>query len=78
MNNIPIGYSNDGEWLGQKDKRVFGVDYITEEEELVAEDTSPEAIAQNQKLAKELIAECWNCGKVNCTCDEDTMQIMDK
>ncbi len=21
--NIPVGYSNDGEWIGQKDPRVF-------------------------------------------------------
>ena len=46
----------------------------------MAEKFNPEAAAE---AAERIIDErredgkCWACGKINCTCDEETMQAMD-
>lgn len=51
---------------------------LTEEEELVAEDNSPEVIETNKLLAEEVESEtkdwCRWCKSTACTCYEDTLE----
>lgn len=41
----------------------------------------PEALAEaGERItdARREDGKCWACGKINCTCDEETMQAMDE